>query len=165
MLTVKANGDFVFAPSQGFVGRVPAIPALVRSSDGQSTQVTLNVRVTPLLLDGNESLEVVAGTGPVTANVLDNSVPPTGTTLKVTSFSLPGFPTVYPVGPTPVAVVNPVTGVKAGSVAMLADGTITFTPALGFSGQVPPILYTVASSDGQVRSSTATIKVLPRKRP
>jgi hypothetical protein len=41
------------------------------------------------------------------------------------------------------------------------NGDVTFTPATGFAGQVPPISYMVKSSDGQVNPSVLDITVLP----
>jgi hypothetical protein len=133
----------------------------VLGSDGQATEAPLSVTVNPVLTDASESLTVPAGSGPVKLNVLDNTVAPPGTTVNVTGFSLPGSGVVYPTGPTPVTVTDPVTGKVAGTVVMLPDGTTTFTPAAGFTGQAPAITYTVESSDGQVSPGALAVTVLP----
>lgn len=130
------------------------------SSDGQIQEVPLTVTVNPLLTDANESLITTAGKGPVVTNVLDNAVVPPGTTANVTSFSLPGSSIVYPTGPKPVPVVDPVSQAVVGTVVMLPDGTTTFTPALGFTGQAPSISYTVESSDVQVSPGSLVVTVL-----
>ena len=81
--------------------------------------------------------------------------------MNVTSFSLPGSSVVYPAGPAPVTVTDPVTGKTAGTVVVQPDGSVTFTPAAGFTGQVPAISYTVTSSDGQVSPGALAVTVLP----
>lgn len=160
-VSVKPDGSYVFTPAPGFVGPVPPVTVDVLGSDGQATEAPLIVTVNPVLTDASESLTVPAGSGPVKLDVLDNTVAPPGTTVSVTGFSLPGSGVVYPTGPTPVTVTDPVTGKVAGTVVMLPDGTTTFTPASGFTGQAPAITYTVESSDGQVSPGALAVTVLP----
>jgi hypothetical protein len=163
-MQVNPDGSYVFTPAPGFTGPVPAVTVDVSSSDGQSIEVPLTITVNPVLTDASESRTVPAGSGPVKLDVLDNTAAPPGTTVNVTSFTLPGSSVVYPTGPTPVTVTDPVTGKVTGSVVMLPDGTTTFEPAAGFTGQAPAISYTVESSDGQVSPSAVAITVLPGKR-
>jgi CshA-type fibril repeat protein len=160
-VSVKPDGTYLFTPAPGYVGPVPTVDVLVTSSDGQSVEVPLTVTVNPVLVDASESLGVTAGTGPLTTNVLDNAVVPPGTTATVTSFSLPGSSVLYPAGPTPVTVTDPVTGKVAGTIVVEPDGDIIFTPAPGFTGQAPAVSYTMTSSDGQVSSSALAVTVLP----
>jgi hypothetical protein len=160
-VTVQPDGSYSFTPAPGFTGAVPQIDATVVSSNGQSTVVPLYITVDPFLKDANESQTITAGSGPLTLNLLSNSEGPTDTTTSITSFSLPGSSITYPAGPTPVPVYDPITNKLTGTIVVQPDGTATFTPAPGFSGQVPPITYNVASSDGQSQPSTLTIEVLP----
>lgn len=162
-IVVYADGSYVFTPAAGFVGPVPTVYVTVASSDGQSAQTTLGITVSPMLTDANEAVTIPAGSGPVTVNLLDNVVPPPGTSTNVTSFMLPGSGIVYPVGPNPVTVIDPVTGKTTGTIVVLADGTATFTPASGFVGQAPAIMYTVEGSDGQTSPGALQITVLPSK--
>jgi hypothetical protein len=162
-MQVNPDGSYVFMPAPGYTGPVPTVDVRVSSSDGQSVAVPLTVTVNAMLTDASESVTVPAGSGPVQVNVLDNVVEPAGTTAKVTSFTLPGSTVVYPAGPTPVAVADPVTGKVAGSVVVQPNGDVTFTPAAGYTGQVPTIGYTVTSSDGQVSPGALTVTVTPRK--
>ena len=164
-MVVNPDGSYVFTPSPGYVGPVPPVSVTVSSSDGQSVQVPLSLTVNQLLLDASESPVAVAGNGPLTLNVLGNAVIPAGTTASVTSFTLPGSSVVYAAGPTPVTVIDPVSGKTAGTVVVLPDGSVTFTAAKGFSGQVPAISYTVASSDGQVSPGAVAVTVLPPNTP
>ena len=160
-LAMQPDGAYVFAPAPGFTGPVPPVKVTVTSSDGQIKEVPLTIMVNPMLRDGNEDRVIPAGTPSVTLNLLDNVTPPPGTTVAITSFTLPGSTTVYPVGPNPVTVTDPTTGRTAGTVAVQADGTATFTPAPGFSGQAPPVTYTVVSSDGQTSPGALTVTVQP----
>ena len=160
-MQVNPDGSYIFTPAPGYVGPVPTVEVTVTSSDGQSKEVPLTVAVNEVLTDASESPAIVAGSGPLKLNVLDNTVAPAGTTVNVTSFSLPGSSVVYPAGPTPVTVTDPVTGKVAGTVAVMPDGSVTFTPASGFTGQVPAISYTVESSDGQVSPGALAVTVLP----
>ena len=160
-MQVNPDGSYVFDPAPGFTGPVPSVDVLVSSSDGQSVEVPLTITVNPVLTDASETRTIPAGSGPLTVNLLDNTVPPPGTTVSVTSFTLPGSSVVYTPGPTPVPVVDPVTGRTTGTIVVQPDGTATFTPAVGFTGPVPAISYTVTSSDGQVSPSALDITVLP----
>ena len=160
-MQVNPDGSYVFNPAPGFSGPVPTVTVVAASSDGQTIEVPLTITVNPLLTDASESITVPAGSGPIKVNVLDNAVAPPGTTLNVTSFSLPGSSVVYPVGSTPVTVTDPVTGKVTGTVVVQPDGSVVFTPASGFTGQAPAISYTVQSSDGQVSPGALAITVLP----
>ena len=160
-LDVKADGSFTFLPAPGYTGPVPAVTVTVSSSDGQSTTVPLSLVVAPLLLDASESRTLAAGSGPLTLNVLSGVVAPAGTSVSVAGFSLAGSGVVYPAGSTSVTVLDPITNAVTGTVVVKSDGTVAFSPAAGFAGQVPAITYTVASSGGQVNPSAVSLTVLP----
>jgi hypothetical protein len=164
-MQVNPDGSYLFTPAPGYVGPVPPVTVTVASTDGQTVQVPLTVAVNPVLVDASENLAVTAGTGPLTTNVLDNAVVPPGTIATVTSFSLPGSSVVYPAGTTPVTVIDPVSGKVAGTVVVEPDGDVIFTPAPGYTGQVPAISYTVTSSDGQVSPGALAVTVLPAGTP
>ena len=164
-MAVNPDGSYIFTPAPGYVGPVPSITLIVASTDGKSVQVALSVSVNTLLRDGSESPSVLQGSGSASVNVLANAVAPAGTSITVTSFTLPGSSTVYQTGPTPVTVRNPVTNAVVGTVEMLANGTTTFAPASGFTGQAPAVSYTVASSDGQVSPGTLSVTVQPGRGP
>jgi hypothetical protein len=162
-LAVQANGAFTFTPAPGYDGPVPAVPYTVVSSDGKTDPSLLTITINPAIRDGNEVRSTSAGT-PLTLNLLDNAVPPTGTATSMVSFTLPGSTAVYTPGPTPVPVIDPATGTNTGTIVVLADGTTTYTPAPGFSGVVPTVSYVVRSSDGQTDPSTLNITVVPGER-
>ncbi len=163
-LDVKADGSFTFLPAPGYTGPVPTVTITVSSSDGQSKTVPLSLVVAPLLLDASKSRTLAAGSGPLTLNVLSGAVAPPGTSVSVTGFSLAGSGVVYPAGSASVTVLDPITNAATGTVVVKSDGTVTFSPAAGFAGQVPAITYTTASSDGQVNPSAVSLTVLPGER-
>jgi hypothetical protein len=96
--------------------------------------------------------------------VLADVVAPAGTSVHVTAFTLPGSTTVYPAGTTAVPVVDPASGQTTGTVVVLRNGTIAFTPAAGFAGQVPAITYVVASSDGQTSAGALSLVITTGER-
>lgn len=160
-LAMQPDGKYTFMPAPAFSGPVPPVMVTVTSSDGQIKDVPLTITVNPLLRDNTEDRTVPVGTPSVVFNLLDNAAPPPGTTVSVTSFRLPGSTTAHPVGPTPVPVVDPVSGKSAGSVVVLRDGTATFTLAPGFTGPAPPVTYEVLSTDGQTSPGSFTVTVQP----
>jgi hypothetical protein len=161
-LTLTKDGDLTFVPAPGYSGPVPSITYTVKSADGQSVQSSLDITVNTQLLDGSEEPTTPAGEA-LSLNLLDNAQAPNGTTVVVAGFTIAGDPTVYTPGPTAVPVKDATTGVVTGTLLVQADGSVTFTPAAGFSGDVPVVVYTVSSSDGQVNPSALSITVQPGK--
>lgn len=104
-----------------------------------------------------------SGTGtvgsPVTLNILTNDSDPSGTPLNTDSLSL-----ILPVGAT-----NPVYDAQGDLIGFTVPGEgvwsynnttggLTFTPAIGFTGNPTPITYTVTDLAGQISNiSTVTI--------
>jgi hypothetical protein len=97
---------------------------------------------------------------PLKANLLDNAVLPPGTNASIKSFTVAGSPTVYTPGPANITLVNPTTGATAGTLQVLPNGDVTFTPAPGYVGPVPTVVYVVASTDGQTDPSALNIDVV-----
>jgi hypothetical protein len=159
---VKADGTYAFTPAPGYVGPMPPIMLTSASSDGQAREVPLSINVSPLLRVGDTASSTVNNGSPISVNVLNNTAVPPGKTASVTSFTLPGGAT-YPAGSAPVTVTDPLTGKIAGTVTVAADGTAVFRPATGYTGPVPPIAYTVTSSDGQRAPGVLSVTLLSSK--
>lgn len=155
-LRVYANGTFTFVPNPSFLGSVPPVLVSIASSDGQTVNVTLAAGVVPPLITSSQSPSVQPGNGTVALSVLAGAVTPPGTSTNATGFTLPGSATVYPTGATAVTVIDPDTNQTAGAVVVQPDGSFTFTPAGGFTGQVPAITCLVQSSDGQLSQAVVT---------
>lgn len=160
-IAMQADGSYRFDPAPAFSGPVPPVLVTVTSSDGQIKEVPLTITVNPMLRDGSEDRVISVGTPSLTVDLLANVSPPPGTNVEVTSFTLPGSTTMYPVGSTPVTIVDPITSKTAGTIAVLADGTATFIPAPGFTGQAPPVTYVVTSSDGQTSPGGLSVTIQP----
>lgn len=133
-VTVNADGTLTYVPNANYNGP-DTITYTVRDPGGLTDTATVNVTVTPVndAPDAvNDSVATKFQTA-VTVPVLANDTDIDGDKLTVTGASSPN-----------------------GTVTVNADGTITFTPATGFSGAAT-ITYTV--SDGQGGTDTATVTV------
>ena len=102
-------------------------------------------------------------TMPASGNLLDNAVPPPGTTLAIVGFKVPGTTEALKPGTGPVTLTDPATGIVTGTLVVQPTGVFTFTPAPGYVGPAPAITYSVRGSDGQANPSQLTIDVLPRR--
>jgi hypothetical protein len=170
-LSVASDGSYTFAPSPGFAGAVPPITVVVTRSDGVAHEVPLSLTVNAPLTSGSSFTSASAGGGPVVVNVLEGlptSPSPSSSGqgasgAVVTGIVLPGSSTVVAVGSSPVTTTVPgsAPGTTAGTVTVTSGGTLTFSPAPSFSGQVPPITYVVAGADGQTTTGSATVVVAP----
>jgi VCBS repeat-containing protein len=132
-LTLNANGSFIYVPNPDFNG-TDSFTYQVRDSDGGITNAVVTFTVTPV-----------------------NDAPTATTPPPVTV--VPGGPTVIDVLPNVSdADGNPLTVVGGaadhGTVVVNPNGTITYTPAAGYTGS-DTITYTV--SDGVGGSVTSTI--------
>ena len=132
------SGKLVYTPSTGFTGTDSFTYTISDGKGGVDTAtVTVGVGV-PVDLPpvANPDSATTAAGAPVTINVLANDTDPEGKILTVTAVSVPA---------------------AQGDVVLNSDGTITFTPAAGFSGNAT-ISYSI--SDGtNTASSTATVGV------
>jgi uncharacterized repeat protein (TIGR01451 family) len=126
--TVNADGTISFIPAVGFTGPVSftyAICDIVQPTVCASALVSLTVNPVPAVLTANpDALTLTAGvtaTIPVLANDFNNGQPASTTNVTVT-------------------VTQPTTG----TATVNADGTISFIPAVGFTG---PVSFTYAICD------------------
>jgi VCBS repeat-containing protein len=138
-LVVGSDGTWTFTPAPNFNGAVP--PVSVTIGDGTAiTTAPLTISVTPVN-DAPIAAPDLASTPINTAAtiaVLANDADPDGDTVTVTAATL----------------ANP----ALGSVAINPDGTLTFTPALNFSGSAV-ISYTIADPSGATSTASVTVNV------
>ncbi len=146
-VTINADGSFSYNPSNGFDGSVPLIAYII--SDGSlNSYGNLNLTITSPgpatatpdfdTADINTTLNVSA------PGVLANDTFEDENTIQVVSFTING--NTYNAGQT--------ANTSAGTFTLFADGSYTFTPASGYTGDVPEIVYTI--SDG-TESSTSSL--------
>ncbi|PWD50840.1 hypothetical protein C8046_09445 [Serinibacter arcticus] len=145
------DGRLVFTPADGFTG--VTTPVTYSVADANGTRVTA-VAVVEVLTTGaaTDDKASTPGNTSVTVPVLENDFPGQGETLD------PG--TVCVVVPGTDNCVKQHTTDGVGTWVVNPDGTITFTPATGFSGDAS-ITYRVSDTNGVVYSATLTISVAP----
>ncbi len=139
---LRGDGSYTFDPEAGFTGTVPIITYTV--SDGTSS-VTATLEITVGNINNNppepqDDAELIFENTTLNENapgLLGNDSDPDGDALTIVSFVVNG--TTYTVGTT----VN----MAEGDLTINADGSYTFVPANGYTGNVPAITYTV--TDGQ----------------
>ncbi len=120
---------------------------------------TFTFTVTPLNdppVGVNDTIPVTVNT-PVTQNVLSNDTDVDGNPLTIAEASIDtngdGTPNALTLG-----TATPITdnlGNPIGSIMVNANGTVTFSPALNYTGPVPNLTYTL--NDGTVNGSPATV--------
>ncbi|WP_275575364.1 Ig-like domain-containing protein, partial [Methylocucumis oryzae] len=132
--TLSSDGDYTFTPEPDYHGPVPEITVTV--SDGEfSTTSTLTLTVTPVSDIANDNTVTDEDTA-VIIDVLAND-------------SFEGSP-----------VITDVTTPSHGTVEINADGTVTYTPNPGYTGN-DSFTYTVTSPDGITETATVNIVVNP----
>ncbi len=141
-----------FAPVLTFSGPAAAVAYRVTDSDGNSASSTITITVTPVIpvaLPDNVSTPYAHSVNiPLLAN--DHAGDP-----------------VVPLMPGSVRLKNPTTGVWATTVTVAGvgtsvaqpDGSVTFTPAIGYVGSAAALSYRVADSNGTVTASTFSVVV------
>ncbi|EHR71078.1 VCBS repeat-containing protein [Burkholderiales bacterium JOSHI_001] len=146
-VTLSPSGELTFTPAPGFSGPV-TFPYTVGDPTGatSSSTVTINVTAVPQPPVANDDLASTPIGTPVTVPLLANDSDPDGTPPVLQTIAgqpvVPGTPIVLPQG---TLLPNP-------------DGTVTFTPAPGFTGPVN-IPYTVTDPQGNTDTATLTVNV------
>ncbi|MBE9461415.1 Ig-like domain-containing protein [Dyadobacter subterraneus] len=152
--TVNPNGSITFTPDPGFDGPGTPVSYTVQEGNGNTSNpapITVTVTATP----------------PVA--VPDVVTTPSGipVTITTTTNDTPGS---SPIDPTTVKLIDPNTGTPATSVTIPnegtytvnPDGTITFTPLVGFNGPTSTISYTVTDVNGNTSNpATITVNITP----
>jgi hypothetical protein len=130
-LTIAADGSYAFTPAAGFSGDAVSSYTVEDAAGGTAT-ATLTITVTPVAVDDADA--TTAGTAisrDLASGVLADDL---GSGLTVTDFSAP----------------------SSGTLNIAADGSYTYTPAAGFSGDVSST-YTI--TDASSRSTTAVLSI------
>ncbi|MET1080783.1 MAG: retention module-containing protein, partial [Pseudomonas sp.] len=143
-VVVNPNGTFSYTPNPNFSGS-DSFTYNLTDADGDVSTATVTIVVNPGLppVVTNTPPSAVADSAstdentPVTVNVLNNDSDPDGDTLTVTGAS----------AATGTVVVNP-------------NGTLSYTPSTGFTGN-DTITYSVSDGKGGTASSTVTVTVNP----
>jgi CshA-type fibril repeat protein len=159
--SVNQDGTVTFAPVAGFAGEATAVDYEVRDTNGTPARATITVVVETAGQANPDSATTPAGK-PVTVSVLGNDVAAGGEALLPDSVCLlPGTKATATSRVSTQAAVQCLktyTEPGVGTWTVNPDGTITFEPADGFSGQAE-IPYSVTDSAGNVYTSTLTVTV------
>ena len=132
-VTQLGDGSLRYTPDAGFTGQDTYKYKLI-SSDGEveSTEYTITVNVNPI---GTADSYTTSLNQAVTSNVISNDQPGTGAKLTVGAASA-----------------------ENGTLTNNNDGTITYTPANGFTG-VDTYTYTITTADGNITSPAVTVTI------
>ncbi|MEY4011433.1 MAG: hypothetical protein RIT22_557, partial [Bacteroidota bacterium] len=150
-IVVNTDGSYTFTPAFGYVGVVPVIEYAISDGNGGTTNGTLTLSVD----DANDSplaaVDIATTTinTPKTGNALTNDTDVDSSTLTVTQFTIDGISGTFTAGTT-------ATIPGKGTIVVNADGSYTFTPETGFTGDVPLITYTVTDGNS---TDTADIDI------
>uniref|UniRef100_UPI0035943CA9 Ig-like domain-containing protein n=1 Tax=Haliscomenobacter sp. TaxID=2717303 RepID=UPI0035943CA9 len=174
-LVLAANGAYTYTPAVGFVGTEIVRYTATDNGSPIATDVatlyltTLPVNVTYAENDINQTPINI----PASGNVLTNDTDPQGDNQTVTSaradtdgdglvddnLPLGVATTIYGLNDAGVVVV-------AGQVTLNVNGSYTYTPATGFTGDVP---FTYTATDNNISpasdNATVTIEVIPLSTP
>ena len=143
-LSLAADGSLTYTASDGYHG-ADSFTYLARDSSGASMAATAIINVAQVLPTVGADKITASYATPTTVNaatLLANDSDSAGYALSVTSVS----------------------GATHGTVAMNAQGVITFTPDAFFSG-LASFTYTAADAYGDAAQGTVTVSVAPEIRP
>jgi hypothetical protein len=130
---INDDDTITYTPDEGFAGSDSFVYTLTAGDDSVTAEVTVTVTGSSHAPDAVDDAQSTAQDTPVAINVLANDTDPDGDLLTVTDVTQP---------------VN-------GSVINNLDGTVTYTPNVGFSG-IDSFAYII--TDG-VESDQATVTV------
>jgi CshA-type fibril repeat protein len=153
-----ATGIVTFTPVTGWSGTATPVAYQVTANSGQTVSATYTPTVIPA-----PTVAVDTTSGPYntvqTANILQNDVAASGTTLNPSTLKLCATGQVLPnCNATSVTIAN------QGTYAVV-NGQITFTPLSTFAGPATPITYQVSDALGQPSTTTYTPTVAPPPMP
>ena len=151
-LTINADGSYTFVPTNGYTGNVPTVTYTV--SDGQDTDTAhlfINVRANsaPDAQDDSYTTLINTSISENTPGLLGNDSDSDGDAISITSISVGG--NTYAPGTTIV--------LAEGNLTIQSDGSFTFVPTNGYTGNVPTVTYTI--SDG-AEVDTANLNITVR---
>ncbi|WP_350350783.1 tandem-95 repeat protein [Microbacterium sp. A8/3-1] len=160
--TAAADGSVTFTPLPAFAGLASVVSYTGTDAIGNAITSTITIEVTPVVPTAADDAAVTPYATPVTFDFVGNDDP--------------GDPAV----PLDLAsVVFQASGIPAGLTAEIrdggktldvegegvytlrADGTVTFTPADGFSGTTTPVRYTILDENGSPANAALTVTVRP----
>ncbi|QXP62537.1 tandem-95 repeat protein [Polaribacter sp. HaHaR_3_91] len=180
-LLIYSDGTYTFTPSLGFTGTINPITYTGSGADDVTDTAILTIEVIPSILPGNNpptaqnDVNTTELNIPITnGTILSNDSDPDGDTLKLisittdltdnsggTSITTPTTVTTFPISGAGQTLsgkdLNGTLVDVAGTITFDENGIYTFTPAIGFTGTVNDITYTI--SDGNEGKDTAILSL------
>ena len=147
-LVIAEDGTYTFTPALNYAGEVPTVVYTIEDLYGLTTMAHLNINVTSNPTAVDDSVETVTVNNPPTA-IDDSATTPQETPVTVAVLSNDTDPNGDGLTVTTATTAD-------GTVAVNPDGTLTFTPAPGFTG-IALINYTI--TDGKGGIDTAVVRV------
>ncbi len=135
-VVANANGTVTFTPAVGFTGASSFTYTVADNRGSVSAAASVTVTVTASPVASADTASTLSGTT-VTINVLANDSAATGNALN---------PATVAIASVPLA--------AQGTATANANGTITFTPAIGFTG-ASNFTYTVKDNQGAISNAAA----------
>jgi len=146
------TGKVTFTPEPAFTGDVPAVSYTVTDSFGNAVTARLHVTVTPVIPAAANDASAGGYGSAVKIDVLGNDRPGNDQTSLV-----PG--TLVFTDPAAIDGGKALVVAGEGTWRINIDGTVTFTPADGFSGTTTPVAYQIADSNGELTAATITVTI------
>ncbi|ACU62705.1 Ig-like domain-containing protein [Chitinophaga pinensis] len=137
-VVVRADGTYTYMPATGYSGN-DSFTVKIADGKGGSTTVTVNITVTPVVVPPVNTPPTGTGDNKTT----DQDVPVDG---AVTGSDVDGDALTF----------TKATDPAHGTVVVRADGTYTYTPTTGYSGNDS---FTVKIDDGKGGSTTVTVNI------
>ncbi|MBH0096053.1 cadherin-like domain-containing protein [Psychrobacter sp. NZS113] len=157
-LTITADGMLAFMPNKGYAGAVPDVAYTMTSGHGDCDKGIIifdDVSMASKQLEAANSQSVTTvHNRAVEIKVLGSHTDSESDSLSVEVFTIEGYTTVYQ--PDDTATVPSV-----GIITMTNDGTLTFTPNVGYAGVVPDVTYTITDGNGGIDIAIVTFDDVP----
>lgn len=158
------TGRVTFDPEPAFTGEATPVVYQVTDSYGTTVTSTITPTVTPITPEANDDAAVTRFDTPVTLPAVLDDVPgdPQG---GAPAPLVPGA-TVFTVGDQPAGAVRSADGKTLtvpgeGVWTINANGSATFTPEPGFTGQTTPVTYRIEDANGTTDTALLTVIVRP----
>jgi len=164
-LTINADGTYDYIPDPDFVGTEVVEYVACDNAMPTSACDTATLYLTTLEANTTEAendIHQIPGGQVANGNILTNDTDPTGdsqTVQSATGLDAMGDPISIPIDGTATSIYDE-SGTLAGTIAINPDGTYTYVPAIGYSGEVP-VEYVVVDENGATDTATLVIEVIP----